>query len=120
MEVLINGKQYIPLVEFDSSKKSALDVRIKESDAGDNISVRDYLYRLLCDLWIKEDSFNSKRPFGNSGWRHEVIGALAREGFIDANIDEDGYVDMTEEQENAAVLFVHNLIKAVFFDTLAE
>lgn len=56
-------------------------------------TVRDYLIELLARLWIEEEGFSAKRPFGNSGWAYEVYTPLIAAGLIDGTLDEDGYVD---------------------------
>lgn len=65
------------------------------NDAGAT-SIGDYLHRLLADVWAKEDEFNGKRPFGNSGWKYEVYAALAHAGLIEGTFDEYGYLDTVD------------------------
>lgn len=62
------------------------------------VPIREYLKRLLTDLWRKEESFNGKRPFGNSGWQLDVYAALARGGVISGTFDENGYLDDVDEK----------------------
>ena len=50
--------------------------------------VGEYILWLAAGAWRWEESFNGKRPFGNSGWQQEVYDALAREGIIDGDEDE--------------------------------
>lgn len=50
-------------------------------------TVGDYLRALLLGVWLGEDEFSGKRPFGNSGWKHEVIIALAGAGLIRGSYD---------------------------------
>lgn len=54
-------------------------------------SIRHYLITLAEKVWEEGEGFSGKRPFGNSGWQHEVLEALADGGFIDATYDEDDY-----------------------------
>jgi len=64
-----------------------------ENDA-DATTVRDYLIKLLAKLWREMEGFDSKRPFGNSGWDGEIALALVRAGFVEGEIDEEyGYLD---------------------------
>jgi hypothetical protein len=49
-----------------------LELTIPENDSGRR-TVRGYLCQLLHDLWREEESFESKRPFGNSGWQSDLI-----------------------------------------------
>lgn len=64
----------------------------EDNDAGAT-SVRDYLVRLLSELWREDDMFSGKRPFGNSGWQDEVYTVLIRAGLLVGSFDEDGYLD---------------------------
>jgi hypothetical protein len=55
----------------------ALDNVRFTSDAGDNLTCREYLCALLEVLWDEGESFSGKRPFGNSGWDGDILDALA-------------------------------------------
>jgi hypothetical protein len=85
---------YVPFVEpaKDKNLLSALEIRF-DSDAGENMTIRDYLYTLLDKLWKEEEGFNSKRPFGNSGWTFDIAKPLIEHGYIEGSLDEDGYLD---------------------------
>lgn len=63
-----------------------LNIRMQENDANAQ-TVRDYLRRLLRQVWMQQEEFSGKRPFGNSGWSWELVNALAAEGVVD-NDDE--------------------------------
>ena len=52
-------------------------------------TIRHYLVELARQCWLKEECFGGKRPFGNSGWKFDVYGALAEGGFISGTKDED-------------------------------
>lgn len=91
--------------------ESALAIRF-DSDAGDNITIRDYLHRLLSRVWELGEAFSGKRPFGNSGWDYELYQPLVRAGLIPGALDEDGYIDEVDSAKGAA--FVQSLIDHVF------
>jgi hypothetical protein len=76
----------------DLTPQQILDTPMGENDA-DAPTVRDYLVKLLHDLWHHGMDFNTKRPFGNSGWHYEVYRALVRAGHITGQFDEDGCLD---------------------------
>lgn len=80
-----------------------LDIEMQENDAKAK-TIKEYLKKLLLGVWIKEESFNGKRPFGNSGWKYEVYVALARAKVISADMDDDNYIQdisLAEEEEKA-------------------
>lgn len=76
---------------------SILDIHMNPdtNDAGAN-TIRGYLVALLAELWEKGEGFSGKRPFGNSGWEHELYRALADDGEIEANYYtyDDGFVEV--------------------------
>jgi hypothetical protein len=96
--------------------KAALEIRFDHDEVGDDITVRQYLRELLSELWEEEESFSGKRPFGNSGWQHDLYRPLHKAGFIDMGpVTEDGeYFNWTLDQINYAHAFVHDLINEVF------
>lgn len=66
-----------------------LDLPMQENDANAR-TVREYLKTLLFMLWERREGFSGKRPFGNSGWEHELYDALVAGGVL--NGDEDGRI----------------------------
>jgi len=113
MEVIIDGVKYVPVpdVPTDTGLLSALEVRFN-SNAGDNLTVRDYLRTLLETLWREGEEFSGKRPFGNSGWEYDLYAPLIKAGFINGTLNEDGYVENLEREE--AEPYVFKLITAAF------
>jgi hypothetical protein len=71
MKVTIDNVNYMleVIIKFPTEAEAALNIRF-DSDAGDNITVRDYLFKILMMVW--DEGFDGKRPFGNSGWDHEL------------------------------------------------
>lgn len=68
-----------------------------DNDAGAS-SVRGYLVELLAAVWREQEGFSGKRPFGNSSWDWEPMGALVKAGLLNGAIDQDGYVDDVDDQ----------------------
>lgn len=85
---------------------SAYDVRF-DSDAGNGLTVREYLKKILLAVWDDGESFSGKRPFGNSGWEYDIYSALIKSGHIQGELDEDGYVISIKDNEYK---FVRDLI----------
>jgi hypothetical protein len=114
MEVRIDGQLYsiVPEQVTDKTVMAALDVRLGNTDAGDNITVRDYLRELLLTLWVEQEGFSGKRPFGNSGWQREIYMPLIKAGFIPGKLDGDGYIDEFDEHEGCE--YMKQLITAAF------
>lgn len=113
MEVVINGVKYVPVpdVPTDKGLLAALEIRFN-SDAGDNLTVRDYLRTLLETLWSQGEGFSGKRPFGNSGWEYDLYTPLVRGGFIAGTLDNHGYID--DIDKHGAEAYVLKLITAAF------
>lgn len=93
------------------NKKEALRVTF-DCDFGENVTVREYLAKLLETLWLEGENFNGKRPFGNSGWQDELYKPLIMNGYIEGKLDEDGYVE--EIDYGKADKFVCELITYIF------
>lgn len=113
MEVIINGVRYVPVPDEPTDKGllEALEYRF-DSDAGDDLTVRDYLRTLLMTLWVEGEGFDGKRPFGNSGWEYEIYRPLIAGGFITGMLHEDGCVNTVDEK--IAESYVCDLILAAF------
>ena len=69
--------------------RRVLDCPMEDNDA-DAHTVRDYLAKLALMVWQENEGFSGKRPFGNSGWEHEVYDALADAKLIDREDDQEG------------------------------
>lgn len=72
--------------------EEALEIRF-DSDAGKNLTLRGYFCELLMALWVEGEGFSGKRPFGNSGWDHDIYRALVVGGVIRGRLDADGFLD---------------------------
>lgn len=89
---------------------NTLDVPMnpKTNDA-EASNIREYLKRLLSELWDDGESFSGKRPFGNSGWEFELYTALVAAKMIDGELDSDGY--LITYNKKAAHNMIRNAIK---------
>lgn len=87
---------------------TALEVIVSDEHG----TVRDYLHNLLLTLWREEESFSGKRPFGDSGWQHDVYVPLIKHGFIPGTLDE--YDCIEEYDHDMAMAFVMDLISECF------
>lgn len=67
--------------------RQVLDLALPDNDAG-AATIRDYLTRLLAEVWREEQGFSGKRPFGNSGWQYEVYVPMIRAGLVAGSITE--------------------------------
>jgi hypothetical protein len=106
MKVEIDGKRYVP--EFnpkatDELMDAALNAIIDHSDAGDDITVRQYFSSLLRTMWEEEEGFSGKRPFGNSGWQGEIHAALIGAGYLKGKVV-DGYGEVDDDRELPKIL----------------
>jgi hypothetical protein len=118
MKVMIDGVEFVPATPQPTGKglMGALELRF-DSDIGDDLTVRQWLHKLLTRVWADQESFSGKRPWGNSGWDCDVLVPLAKAGFVDLGpLDEDGEpYNWTAEQINMAHAYVHDLISAAMF-----
>lgn len=97
---------------MNNKYEDALDVRVDSYSDGSVTTVRGYLQKLLETLWIKNESFSGKRPFGNGGWEFDLYKPLIDDGFISGSINSDGYIERLDTVE--AHHFVLELIRHIF------
>lgn len=68
--------------------KPALDLPIPPNDAAAK-TVREYLSILLSTVWEEEAGFDGKRPFGNSGWKYDLIQPVIDAGLVETEEEAD-------------------------------
>jgi hypothetical protein len=88
-----------------------LDTPMRENDAH-AATVRGYLRSLLLKLWDEQESFDGKRPFGNSSWEYDLYAALVQAGHVKGTIDADGDITSLEadQRELADRLIYHAIL----------
>lgn len=93
------------MTEFSNDVLAAgLALKIEHSDAGDDITIREYLVALLTELWREEEAFSGKRPFGNSGWQYEVYTPLVKAGMVLGEIEDGEIIEMDTAAADKLVL----------------
>ena len=114
MKVIIDGINYVPEKTLETNQELLLALEIRfDSDAGDNLTIREYLETLLSTLWDEQEGFSGKRPFGNSGWEYDLYNPLIKASRIKGKLDENGHIEEVEEVE--AKEYVRKLILAAFY-----
>lgn len=83
---------------------AALDTKFFSYDLDCELTVRQFMQRLLRRLWAEGEGFSGKRPFGNSGWEYPVIEALVRDGLVVGKLDEDGELIEHDDAQFAMVI----------------
>jgi hypothetical protein len=86
--------------------KAILDLPMKSTDTGAT-SVHGYLQRLLRAVWIEEEDFDGKRPFGNYGWQEEIYETLVFQGFLAGT--PDGMPDSDVDAEELVLLAIDQM-----------
>lgn len=72
-----------------------LNLPMDDNDANAK-TIREYLAKLLAELWQELEGFSGKRPFGNSSWEYELYKPLIKAGLVDGELDEDGGIDRVD------------------------
>lgn len=80
-----------------------LDLPMKENDSG-AATIRGYLKALLVRLWEEDEGFSGKRPFGNSGWKVDLLEPLITAGLIKGELDEAGYITYSDDAAADALI----------------
>ncbi len=75
-----------------------------QSNDADAATIGEYLSKLLELVWIEDEGFDGKRPFGNSGWKQEVYNALGRAEAVAGEEVEPGYWEIDESLADAYIL----------------
>ncbi len=118
MKVFINDVSYIPAPPLLDSDAPILERVLScpiNYELG-NKTIRDYLYDLLKTLWDEGEGFSGQCPFGNSGWAYDMAYALAKQGIVEAEIYEDGYVvSFSSEEKQKAYSLIKEAIAFVFY-----
>lgn len=93
-----------------------LHLPLEENDAN-AATVGEYLGLLLSTLWLQQDGFSGKRPFGNSDWATPVYLAMGKAGMIYFALNEDGYIDefSTEEEQMIADELILQAIRFTYY-----
>jgi len=73
--------------------KNILEIEFFCDDFHEKITIKEYFIRLLLELWQDGESFNGRRPFGNSGWDYQIYHALVKNEIIEGICDSDGYLE---------------------------
>lgn len=92
----------------------ALDLRF-DPEGWKQITIRDYLCKLLVQVWSDGESFSGKRPFGYSGWERSIYKPLVMNGFIEGTYDEEYDETSITGDESAAHDYVNRMIRAAFY-----
>ena len=88
--------------------KEWFDCPMIDRDTGAT-TVGQYLQTLLATLVRMGEGFNSKRPFGNSGWDWDIAHALISAGVVEGTLDDCGFIESFDEEQ-----FIDDLEQVVF------
>lgn len=92
---------------------NVLELKFKSGDLGKKVTVRQFFFELMKTLWIEQEMFDGKRPFGNSAWDGDLIACLIKNKLIKGKLDEDGYIDDYDSKE-AEKFVISKIIKPLF------
>ena len=67
-------------------------------------NVRAFLKALLKTIWVEEDRFSGKRPFGSSSWDSELFEPLIRARVVTGSFDQDGYIQELDRPDAEAAI----------------
>lgn len=85
----------------DNPAHNLLHLPLGDNDAN-AATVGEYLGLLLSTLWLQQEGFSGKRPFGNSDWTTPVYLAMGKAGLTTFTLDEDGYIEDFDADEEVA------------------
>lgn len=85
-----------------------LDLIFKSTDLNKDLSIKGYLKELLLALITEQEGFSGKRPFGNSGWTHDLEMSLVFNEIIDGEIDDNDFLKRSDSKD-----FIRKMIGAI-------
>jgi hypothetical protein len=97
---------------IDPTPQQVLDLEIGDNDSGEP-TVRGYLTKLLLTLWLEQDGFSGKRPFGNSGWSSDFDRAFIRAGWVTGEISDDEWEEVQHVDSDRVDSLVASAITAL-------
>ena len=99
----------------DSEYGKILDLVVDLRGDRPKTTIRWYLQKILSRVWEQKECFDGKRPFGNSGWGHDLYAPLVKAGYVENSVEEDG--DLDDASSEAAYEIISNLIDYIFRST---
>lgn len=91
---------------------------------GDNdanaATIGDYFIRLAEQAWIEEEGFSGKRPFGNSGWQHDIYRALVENKVITGEFDDRYLVDYDGQAGDQIINSLLAFLRKIDWSTTQE
>ena len=96
-----------------------LDLLIEHPFSSGEITLKEYFKLLLLTLWEEDEGFRGKKPFGNSGWKWDVIHVLAKAKLVkgDATQYSDGDIEFNNVDYKAGEKLIKQAIKEIFNET---
>lgn len=91
------------------SKIDVLDLKFKSFDFDEKMTIREFMQQLLKTLWMREEDFSGKRPFGNSGWQIVIYKCLIENKLIAGSVDE--YDVDVDNYDEADTFIIEHIIK---------
>lgn len=93
------------------TNKQILDLQFESRDLEQVITIREFFKKLLTTLFEQGETFNGKRPFGNSGWDWDLKICLCQNSIIEATYSEkyDDWDFDTEEVDNKILELIKEL-----------
>lgn len=90
-----------------------LNLPIEHGNNAGAITTGDYLYRLLANLIHDPEGFNGKRPFGDSGWLHDLYRPLVKAGLVEGRYNEE-FDDLDDVNDEKANQLLFELLQTIF------
>lgn len=77
-----------------------------EINIGDDFrgTLREFFVELAIKVWVEEEGFSGKRPWGNSGWKNDVYAELVRNGVLPGVINEYEELENVDKKEADALI----------------
>ena len=94
----------------DEIVRAAANVVFMCHDLGTEMTVQDWLKKILCEFLMKTESFSGKRPFGNGAWDNDAIKALIKAGVLTGEVDQDDDLCDSKDATPLFLAIVHKFV----------
>jgi hypothetical protein len=81
-------------------------------EENEEVTIRDYLYKIMHSLWRNPEAFKSVAPFGVYDWQHDFYITLIDNGVVNGALEENGDVLDIDFDEVDTLMF--NIIGYLF------
>jgi len=90
--------------------KRIKNIEYESFELDSHITIGDFLKELLCRVWVENEEFKGKAPFGNSGWQWEIYHVLVDNGIVKGKLNQYEELEITNKKKKKADKIILDII----------